>query len=120
MKLVSMFCFNLICYCTLISLLNSQIGIQVKNYKTLWEGCNSIKSKKAKLMALLEENGMKGNPTIEKCRKLRKKLERAREVAELDTSNIINTSGNFPHSLNFFKIPFELNCLYCRPATSRG
>ena len=102
-----MFCFNVIRYCTLISLLNSQIGIQVKNYKTLWEGCNSIKSKKAKLMALLEENGMKGNPTIEKCRKLRKKLERAREVAELDTSNIINTSGNFPHSLNFLK--FHLN-----------
>lgn len=70
-------------------------GIRVKNYKTLFEGCRSKKSKADKLLQLLQENGLKGNPTAEKCRKLKKKLERQREVAELSLANIIDTPGAY-------------------------
>lgn len=36
-----------------------------------------------------------GQPSIEKCKKVRKKREEAQEIAELDVSNIIATQGNF-------------------------
>ncbi len=35
-----------------------------------------------------------GKPTIEKCKKLRKKMETKKEVSELDLSNIIAINGN--------------------------
>ena len=34
-----------------------------------------------------------GLPSIDKCKKARKKLEEAKELAELDVSNIITTQG---------------------------
>ena len=45
-----------------------------------------------------------GNPTLEKCKKLRRKRETMREVAELDCSNILgNTAGDiFVFKANFF------------------
>uniref|UniRef100_A0AAV2KGP5 Histone chaperone domain-containing protein n=1 Tax=Knipowitschia caucasica TaxID=637954 RepID=A0AAV2KGP5_KNICA len=43
----------------------------------------------ARLNKELEDLGVKGTPTIEKCKKARKKRERAQELSELDTSNII-------------------------------
>ena len=36
-----------------------------------------------------------GKPTLEKCKKLRKKIEREREVAELDLGNIIDSNGKY-------------------------
>lgn len=65
----------------------------MKNYKTLWEGCKSDKARAEKLMQLLQERGLKGNPSISECRKLKKRYERDKEIAELNTSNIINSSG---------------------------
>lgn len=70
----------------------------MKNYKTLWEGCKSDKARAEKLMQLLQERGLKGKPTIAECKKLKKKAEREKEIAELNTSNIINTTGNFVDS----------------------
>lgn len=71
------------------------LGIRVPNYKVLWEGCKSDKAKAAKLLELLEEHGLKGKPTLSECKKLRKKLETAKEIAELNTANIIQTAGMF-------------------------
>jgi hypothetical protein len=34
-----------------------------------------------------------GNPTIQKCKRLRKKIETRRELQELDLSNIVEEKG---------------------------
>lgn len=36
-----------------------------------------------------------GNPTLEKCKKLKKKIEKKKEVEELDLDNIISDSGKW-------------------------
>ncbi|XP_024127126.1 HIRA-interacting protein 3 [Oryzias melastigma] len=64
-----------------------------KNYKKMLEGCKSIKAKVAVLKKELEDLGVQGNPSIEKCKKIRMKREEAQEVAELDVGNIITTQG---------------------------
>jgi len=71
------------------------VGIRVKSYDKLWEGCKSKKAKIESMLNLLKERGLKGNPTIKECRRLKKMFERKQEVAELNTSNIITTTGNF-------------------------
>uniref|UniRef100_A0A8C5BGI1 HIRA interacting protein 3 n=1 Tax=Gadus morhua TaxID=8049 RepID=A0A8C5BGI1_GADMO len=64
-----------------------------RNYKKLFEGCGSIRSKVSVLKKELEDLGIEGLPSIDKCKKARKKLEEAKELAELDVSNIITTQG---------------------------
>ncbi|XP_069044460.1 HIRA-interacting protein 3 isoform X2 [Lepisosteus oculatus] len=64
-----------------------------RNYKRLLEGCKSVKSKVNVLRQQLEDLGVKGNPSIEKCKRARVRRERAQELAELDLSNIIETQG---------------------------
>ncbi|KAM4635126.1 adenine nucleotide translocase lysine N-methyltransferase [Polymixia lowei] len=62
-----------------------------RNYKKLLDGCRSIRSKVAVLKKELEDLGVQGQPSIEKCKKARLKREQAEELAELDVSNIIAT-----------------------------
>ncbi|XP_035626458.2 HIRA-interacting protein 3 isoform X2 [Oncorhynchus keta] len=64
-----------------------------RNYKKLLDGCCSIKSKVAVLKRELEELGVKGQPSIEKCKKAKLKREEAQELADLDVCNIITTQG---------------------------
>ncbi|KAK0153590.1 HIRA-interacting protein 3 [Merluccius polli] len=64
-----------------------------RNYKKLLEGCRTIRSKVAVLKKELEDLGIQGQPSIEKCKKARLKREEAQELAELDVSNIITTQG---------------------------
>ncbi|XP_026059484.1 HIRA-interacting protein 3-like [Carassius auratus] len=64
-----------------------------RNYKKLLDGCRSVKAKVAVLKKELEELGVEGNPSIEKCKRARLKREEAQELAELDVSNIITTQG---------------------------
>lgn len=64
-----------------------------RNYKKLLDGCHSIKSKVAVLKRELEELGVEGQPSIEKCKKARLKREEAQELADLDVGNIITTQG---------------------------
>ena len=40
-----------------------------------------------------------GRPTIEKCKKLRKKIETKKEISELDLSNIIHTEGWYNYNV---------------------
>lgn len=70
-------------------------GIRVKSYDKLWEGCKTKKAKIESLLNLLRERGLKGKPTVTECRRLKEEFERKQEVAELDTSNIITTTGYF-------------------------
>ncbi|CAL1278194.1 unnamed protein product [Larinioides sclopetarius] len=71
-------------------------GIRISNYNKLFENCKTMKAKCEKMMSLLEKEGLKGRPTLEKCKKLRKKIETKREIAELDVSNILKEGGGRP------------------------
>ncbi|KAM6155900.1 HIRA-interacting protein 3 [Rhynchocyon petersi] len=64
-----------------------------RNYKKLLGSCHSHKERLRVLRAELEALGMKGNPSMEKCRALKEQREEAAEVASLDISNIISSSG---------------------------
>ncbi|XP_002756089.2 HIRA-interacting protein 3 isoform X1 [Callithrix jacchus] len=64
-----------------------------RNYKKLLGSCRSHKERLSVLRAELEALGMKGNPSLEKCRALKEQREEAAEVAALDVANIISGSG---------------------------
>ncbi|XP_073915414.1 HIRA-interacting protein 3 isoform X1 [Castor canadensis] len=64
-----------------------------RNYKKLLGSCRSHKERLSVLRAELEALGMKGNPSLEKCRALKEEREEAAEVASLDVANIISGSG---------------------------
>ncbi|XP_005405259.1 PREDICTED: HIRA-interacting protein 3 [Chinchilla lanigera] len=64
-----------------------------RNYKKLLGSCRSHKERLSVLRAELEALGMKGNPSLEKCRALKEQREEAAEVASLDVANIISSSG---------------------------
>ncbi|XP_066131692.1 HIRA-interacting protein 3 isoform X1 [Saccopteryx bilineata] len=64
-----------------------------RNYKKLLGSCRSHKERLCVLRAELEALGMKGNPSLEKCRALKEQREEAAEVASLDVTNIISCSG---------------------------
>ncbi|KAI5711851.1 hypothetical protein M8J75_003598 [Diaphorina citri] len=66
-------------------------GIRIKNYAEFWEGCNSVKAKIEKIVQHMENLGLKGPPSRSSCIKLRKKLEKKNEIAQLDVSNILDT-----------------------------
>ncbi|PBC34209.1 HIRA-interacting protein [Apis cerana cerana] len=65
-------------------------GIHVKSYNDLWGNCKSNTAKIRCLKELLTKNGIIGRPTVEKCKKAKKRNERLKDVAELNTSNIIS------------------------------
>nr|XP_061829368.1 HIRA-interacting protein 3-like isoform X1 [Nerophis lumbriciformis] len=64
-----------------------------RNYKKLLGDCRSVRSMVAVLKKELEDLGVHGQPSIEKCKKLRRKKDEAKELAELDVNNIIETQG---------------------------
>ncbi|KAM5227363.1 HIRA-interacting protein 3 [Ctenodactylus gundi] len=64
-----------------------------RNYKKLLGSCRSHKERLSVLRAELEALGMKGNPSLEKCRALKEQREEAAEVASLDVANIISSTG---------------------------
>nr|KAF6440709.1 HIRA interacting protein 3 [Rousettus aegyptiacus] len=64
-----------------------------RNYKKLLGSCRSHKERLTILRAELESLGMKGNPSLEKCRALKEQREEAAEMASLDITNIISASG---------------------------
>ncbi|CAB1419943.1 unnamed protein product [Pleuronectes platessa] len=64
-----------------------------RNYKKLLDGCSSVRSMVAVLKKDLEDLGVQGQPSIKKCKRVKKKREDAQEIAELDISNIISTTG---------------------------
>lgn len=65
-------------------------GIKVKSYYELWADCKNNSARIKRLKELLEKNGISGRPTLEKCKRAKKKKEKMQEVSELDISNIIS------------------------------
>lgn len=70
----------------------SLCGLRPK-YKKLLDGCHSVRSQVAALKKKLEDLGVDGQPSVKKCKQVRMMREQAKELAELDVSNIISTQG---------------------------
>ncbi|XP_048373952.1 HIRA-interacting protein 3 [Sphaerodactylus townsendi] len=83
-----------------------------RNYKKLLMGCRSRKAQLEVLKQELENLGLKGTPTLAKCKALKKKREEAAEMASLDVSNIITTEGR-PRRRNVWS-------LYSKPEEPPG
>ncbi|XP_072422711.1 HIRA-interacting protein 3 [Chiloscyllium punctatum] len=64
-----------------------------RNYKKLFADCRTDKSRIRVLRRELEELGIKGNPSLEKCKALRFKRDEEAELASLDVANIIHSEG---------------------------
>ncbi|XP_034275602.1 HIRA-interacting protein 3 isoform X2 [Pantherophis guttatus] len=64
-----------------------------RNYIKLLAGCHSRKAQIVVLKEELESLGIKGTPSLAKCKALKQKREEAAEVASLDINNIIATEG---------------------------
>lgn len=65
-------------------------GVRIKSYQEIWVGCRNNTERINRLKELLEKKGITGRPTLEKCKRVKKKNEKIKEVSELDTSNIIS------------------------------
>ena len=54
------------------------------------------------LRRILAQKGMQGEPTVAKCKEIRRELQAKRESAELDKSVIINAEGEaYSYSVSF-------------------
>lgn len=71
-------------------------GLRVRSYQKLWEGCKTNKAKTEKLLQMLTDAGLKGKPTLQKCKRLQAKRERKEEFESLDVSNIITSERGRP------------------------
>nr|XP_029735855.1 chromatin-remodeling ATPase INO80-like [Aedes albopictus] len=67
-------------------------GFKNVKFHKLWEGCKSNQERANAILRLMQEKGLEGEPTIAKCRELRKQLQMEREVQVLDTSLIIDSN----------------------------
>lgn len=65
-------------------------GIKIRSYNDLWADCRNNSARIKRLKELLEKNGISGRPTLEKCKRVKKKNEKMQEASELDVSNIIS------------------------------
>uniref|UniRef100_A0A336M3D3 CSON011375 protein n=1 Tax=Culicoides sonorensis TaxID=179676 RepID=A0A336M3D3_CULSO len=68
-------------------------GIKKIKFSKLWEGCKSNAERASAMLRLLREKGLVGEPTMAKCRELKKKMQAKREIDELDTSVIIDSDS---------------------------
>lgn len=60
-------------------------------YQKLWQGCETNQDRAEAILRFLQEHGLQGEPTDEKCRELRKQIQLQKEVEVLDTSVIIGS-----------------------------
>lgn len=67
-------------------------GIKV-NYQKLFDGIKSTDHKCMLLRRIMAQKGLQGEPTVAKCKKIRRELQAKRESMELDKSVIINAEG---------------------------
>jgi len=65
-------------------------GVKVQSYNRIWADCRNNVAKVNRLKELLKKNGVNGKPSLEKCKRVREKNEKMKEVSELDMSNIIS------------------------------
>jgi hypothetical protein len=67
-------------------------GIKI-NYQKLFDGIKSTDHKCMLLRRIMAQKGLQGEPTVAKCKKVRRELQAKRESAELDKSVIIHAEG---------------------------
>ncbi|XP_059472315.1 nucleolar protein dao-5-like [Neocloeon triangulifer] len=68
-----------------------EAGFNFVHYSKILQQCNGNERKFAdELLKMLHDKGLKGNPTLKKCQKLKKKLEIKKDVEALDLDNIID------------------------------
>lgn len=68
-------------------------GLKI-NYPKLFNGVKSTDHKCVLLRRILNQKGLEGEPTLVKCKKLRRDLQAKKEIAELDKSVILPVEGN--------------------------
>lgn len=56
-------------------------------------GCKSNAERAAKMLELLREKGLEGEPTLSKCRQLKVDYLTKKEIEDLDPNLIIQTEG---------------------------
>ncbi|EDO63473.2 AGAP003963-PA [Anopheles gambiae str. PEST] len=66
-------------------------GFRHMRYQKLWQGCETNQDRAEAILRFLQEHGLQGEPTDEKCRELRKQIQLQKEVEVLDTSVIIGS-----------------------------
>uniref|UniRef100_A0A182VKM9 Uncharacterized protein n=1 Tax=Anopheles merus TaxID=30066 RepID=A0A182VKM9_ANOME len=66
-------------------------GFRHMRYQKLWQGCETNQDRAEAILRFLQEQGLQGEPTDEKCRELRKQIQLQKEVEVLDTSVIIGS-----------------------------
>jgi hypothetical protein len=74
-------------------------GIKI-NYTKLFDGIKSTDHKCMIIRRILAQKGMEGEPTVAKCKKMKRDLQAKRESAELDKSVIITDEGGFQLAIN--------------------
>lgn len=67
-------------------------NLKVSHYGRFFKDCGTDREKVDFVVNYLREKGLKGEPTIENCKKLGKKIAKEKEVAQLDKNNIIDSS----------------------------
>ncbi|XP_032673411.1 lisH domain-containing protein C1711.05-like isoform X2 [Odontomachus brunneus] len=65
-------------------------GVRIKSYQEIWADCHNNTERINRLKELLEKKGITGRPTLEKCKRAKKKNEKIKEASELDSSNILS------------------------------
>ncbi|KAL1926615.1 hypothetical protein VTP01DRAFT_5510 [Rhizomucor pusillus] len=64
-----------------------------KSWQKELAGCKTKKDQIDKLKSILEDLGVEGRPTLEKCQKVKAERELKAEIESLDTSNILRDNG---------------------------
>ncbi|ORZ16457.1 hypothetical protein BCR42DRAFT_415085 [Absidia repens] len=67
-----------------------------KSWQKELAGCETKKSQIKKLKQILEDLGVEGRPTIEKCETVKAERELKAEIDSLDTDNILETTDDGP------------------------
>lgn len=71
-------------------------GLKGNNFNKLWgEDYNTAQERADRLLELLQDNGLVGEPTIAACRQLRKEIVTKEEISELDPNLIIQSEGEY-------------------------
>lgn len=74
-------------------------GLKQTRFNKLWgEDCNTSQARADRLLEILRENGLVGEPTITACRQLKKEIVSKEEISELDPNLIIQSEGIITHT----------------------
>lgn len=69
-------------------------------HKFISIGCKSNSERAEKMLELLREKGLEGEPSISKCKQLKVDYLTKREIEDLDPNLIIQTEGTFNRSID--------------------